>query len=426
MSRQLYVDDIAALAAMHQNAYRFGIEWARLFPTAQAWAACRAATGSPLAACRSAASSNDLAYYHAVLDRLAENGITPLVTLVHSSLPSYIDDLTQDYHSQAWLAPTIVSDLGQWAAYVTAEFPEITWWITLNEPLDNLEGGYIDGSNPPGGSNDLASFTTAWNAMVYAHVAMYDALHAANPNAMVSIAQDVHLYYGQNSTLPADQASAAKYDYFGNAIFLNAIVNGDLDANYNGTIDPGEPSKDPSLRGRADYVGVNYYSFSVVQGLSWYPLVGGVTLPDTDDHGLAKTDRGWDIYPRGIGEAIDFAGSYGVPVVITENGDADATDANRPRFLAEHVAEVAAKIAAGAKVLGYFHWSTIDNFNWTSGYCPRYGLYATDYTDPARTRTARSSAGVYAQIIQANEVTDALLGAQPPYTPPSQYCPPGP
>jgi beta-glucosidase/6-phospho-beta-glucosidase/beta-galactosidase len=84
--------------------------------------------------------------------------------------------------------------------------------------------------------------------------------------------------------------------------------------------------------------------------------------------------------------------------------------------VAEHLAELAAKIKAGIDVRGYFHWATIDNFEWSSGFCPRFGLFHVDYGDPMRARTARTSAGVYRQIIDANQVTDALLMAQPAYS----------
>ena len=413
-SRQFYADDVAALVATHQNAYRFGIEWARLFPTAQAWSACRAA--ATVSGCEAAAAPTELAYYKDLLSKLATNHITPLVTLWHSTFPAYIDDATQDWHSQGWLSPTIATDLAAWAGFAAGEFTDVTWWVTLNEPLVALEGSYIDGSGPPSQTDQLQALTSAFDAAVESHVAMYDAIHAASPSSKVSITQDVHLYYGETPGRQADDQSAKEFAYFSNAIFLDAIVGGNFDENFNGTLDPGEPQADPRYRGRADYIGENYYGFSLVRGYPGFPLVDGVTLSDSDDHGLPKNDLGWDIYPRGFGEALDFAALYGLPIVVTENGLADATDANRPRFIAEHLAELAARIAAGDHVLGYFHWATIDNFEWTSGFCPRFGLFGIDYTDPMRTRMQRTSAGVYQEIIDANQVTDALMNAQPAYS----------
>jgi beta-glucosidase/6-phospho-beta-glucosidase/beta-galactosidase len=414
-SRQHYGDDVAALVASHENAYRFGIEWARLFPTATAWSACRAA--GTLQGCEAAADPVELAYYHDLLSQLGAASITPLVTLWHGTFPTYVDDVSKDWHSQGWLLPTIADDLGAWAGFAAAEFgADVKWWVTLNEPLVAVSGAYIDGGGPPGVTDQLDGLRSAFDAMVRSHVAMYDAIHAASPGAMVSITQDVHLYYGETPGRAEDDQCAKEFSYFSNAIFLNAIVHGDFDEDWSGAVDPSEPHGDPAYAGRADYVGVNYYGFSIVRGYPGFPLVDGVALSDEADHGLPKNDLGWDIYPRGLGEALDFAATYGLPIVVTENGLADATDANRPRFVAEHLAELAAKIMAGVDVRGYFHWSTIDNFEWTSGFCPRFGLFSVDYTDPARARTARPSASVYRQIIDDNQVTDALLTAQPPYS----------
>jgi beta-glucosidase/6-phospho-beta-glucosidase/beta-galactosidase len=414
-SRQNYRADIAALVASHQNAYRFGIEWARLFPTASSWGACRASRTH--AGCEAAAAATELAYYKDLLAQLKAHAITPLVTLWHSTFPTYINDATQDWHTQGWLSPTITTDLAEWASFAASEFgSDVTWWVTLNEPLVALQGSYIDGEGPPSVTDQLGALTQAFDASVRAHVAMYDAIHAVSAKAMVSITQDVHLYYGETPGRPEDDQSAKEFSYFSNAIFLNAIVNGDFDENFNGTLDPGEPTGDPAFKGHTDYVGLNYYGFSLVRGYPGFPLVDGVALSDSEDHGLPKNDLGWDIYPRGLGEALDFTSSYKLPTVITENGLADATDANRPRFVAEHLAELAAKITAGVDVRGYFHWAAIDNFEWTSGFCPRFGLFGVDYTDPTRARNARPSGSVYRQIIDSSEVTDALLNAQPAYS----------
>jgi beta-galactosidase len=414
-SRQFYAADIAALVQSHQNAYRFGIEWARLFPTSQSWAACR--TAGTLSGCEAAADATELAYYKDLLAQLKANGMTPLVTLWHSTFPVYINDASQDWHSQGWLSPTITTDLAAWAGFAAGEFgKDVTFWLTLNEPLIALQGNYIDGSGPPGVVDQLDSLKLAFDAAVRAHVAMYDAIHAASATAKVSITQDVHLYYGETPGRPEDDQSAKEFSYFSNAIFLNAIVSGNFDENFNGKLDPTEPQNDPAYKGRADYVGENYYGFSLVRGYPGFPLVDGVALSDAADHGLPKNDLSWDIYPRGFGEALDFAASYGLPIVVTENGLADATDKNRPRFVAEHLAELAAKITAGVDVRGYFHWATIDNFEWSSGFCPRFGLFSVDYTSPTRTRTARQSAMVYRQIIDDNQVAPSLLAAQPPYS----------
>ena len=69
-------------------------------------------------------------------------------------------------------------------------------------------------------------------------------------------------------------------------------------------------------------------------------------------------------------------------------------------------------IASGVRVLGYLHWSLLDNFEWTDGFSGRFGLYAVDFTHPERPRTRRASAEVFARIARANALTaDARAAA---------------
>ncbi|HUK64306.1 MAG TPA: family 1 glycosylhydrolase, partial [Dongiaceae bacterium] len=91
-----------------------------------------------------------------------------------------------------------------------------------------------------------------------------------------------------------------------------------------------------------------------------------------------------------------------------EHGVADATDRLRPRSLVETLVHLASVVSAGVPVIGYLHWSLLDNFEWADGYRGRFGLYAVDFADPGRPRTRRHSAGVLARIARANGVETSL------------------
>ena len=95
-----------------------------------------------------------------------------------------------------------------------------------------------------------------------------------------------------------------------------------------------------------------------------------------------------------------------VPVLITEHGFADASDRFRPRELAAALESLHAAIAAGANVRGYLHWSLMDNFEWSEGYRGRFGLYGVDFSDPARPRTRRTSAELFASVAKSNRLPD--------------------
>jgi len=105
--------------------------------------------------------------------------------------------------------------------------------------------------------------------------------------------------------------------------------------------------------------------------------------------------------------------------VVTENGVADVNDVMRGRFIAEHLLELGAANLRGDNVLGYFHWSLLDNFEWANGYCPHFGLHSVDPTTAVRTK--RASADVYSSIIRAGKVTQSQIDALPPYGAPS-FC----
>ncbi|VDP54748.1 unnamed protein product [Heligmosomoides polygyrus] len=95
---------------------------------------------------------------------------------------------------------------------------------------------------------------------------------------------------------------------------------------------------------------------------------------------------------------------------ITENGCIDTpgegdADVTRMRYLRDHIAAVSKAITDGCNVVGYTLWSLIDNFEWADGYTNLFGIHKVDFTSPARTRTPKASAKLYADIVHNNSVT---------------------
>ena len=235
-----------------------------------------------------------------------------------------------------------------------------------------------------------------------AHARCYDAIHAADTvdadgdgqAAQVSLAKHQRTFHPLDPTDPDDTAAAAHVDYLWNRWFLNAIVKGNWDADFDGAYtSPGDVQGDPTLVGRADYIGVNYYSDTIISASQ-----GGLRLPapinavviERDMHdGRPITDFGWDIYPEGLGTVLDETSQYGLPMLVTENGLADAPDANRARFILEHLYQLGWAMKRGDPVIGYIHWALVDNFEWADGYCPHFGLFAYDKTTGARRQGQR-------------------------------------
>ncbi|HWL89555.1 MAG TPA: family 1 glycosylhydrolase, partial [Polyangiaceae bacterium] len=143
----------------------------------------------------------------------------------------------------------------------------------------------------------------------------------------------------------------------------------------------------------------------------------------TGDHlptSLPKTDFAWDIDPPSFRSVLTEASSYGLPIVVTENGLADASDKNRARFITEHLYQAGLAIQNGVDLRGYFYWALMDNFEWDSGYCPKFGLYSVDPKTAARTQ--RSSALTYKSIIAQGTVRADAAASLPPYSAPT-LCP---
>ena len=86
-----------------------------------------------------------------------------------------------------------------------------------------------------------------------------------------------------------------------------------------------------------------------------------------------------------------------VPVFVTEHGNNTHDDAQRIRHMRESIDGLAGQMADGVPVLGYIHWSLLDNFEWSSGYIPRFGLVAVDRK--TFVRTPKPSLAAYRALV---------------------------
>ncbi|RMH41539.1 MAG: glycoside hydrolase family 1 protein [Deltaproteobacteria bacterium] len=400
-----YPDDLAAAAALSTNAIRLGIDWSRVFPTAESFP--------------DAPDADAVATYHDMLATARAEGLSVMVTLHHFATPVWLHDLTDLDGRPGWVDPATAEAFATFAGWAAAEFGgEVDLWITINEPIPYVLGGWIAGSTPPGKSFDIdGAFAVLFN-LIDAHARAYDAIHEADAvdadgdgiAAQVSIAHHMRVYLPLDPGDPDHVRATDMIRYLSNDFVLNALVRGDVDRNFDfDADDPEDTRASDALRGRLDFVGLNYYGVSLVVPTANdnnFPVIGLPLQSNLDRQGFdaPQTDFGWAIYPSGLREVLDELQAYGLPIIVTENGLADATDAQRPRFLLDHLYELARAIGDGIDVRGYFHWSLMDNFEWSSGFCPRFGLYRVDYGDPDRRRTAGEGAAVYRRIIEANAV----------------------
>jgi beta-galactosidase len=258
--------------------------------------------------------------------------------------------------------------------------------------------------------------------MVQSNAAAYDAVKAWDrsdadsdgSSGHVGLVHNMVAFTPRNPASAGDVSGTAHADYLFNRLFLNAAIRGQVDSNVNTTIEPSEVH--PELAGKADFVGINYYLRARVMALG-FPITYVIPILDflpstsyqTPQNPAAQpcpttcTEFGWEIYPEGLRQVLEIAGGYGLPVYITENGIADSNDDQRAGYLLKHLAALHGAMVDGvADVRGYFHWSLIDNFEWSSGYYPKFGLYS--YDPVTLSRTARPSASLYRRIAQNNAI----------------------
>ncbi|BBH70181.1 beta-glucosidase [Actinoplanes sp. OR16] len=334
-----YAGDFALLASLGHNAHRLSVEWSRIEPAPGEFS--RAAIG----------------HYRRVLTALASTGMTAFVTLHHFTLPRWLPA------RGGWLAPDAVDLFARYCARVTAELGDLMPFIcTINEPQMIALHGYLEGYHPPGITNP-----TLWRrvggVLLDAHLAAVTAIRAAG-GARIGLAVQLPLLDGPEPFL---------------GLMRHEIVDRYLDGLTG--VDGG------------DWLGVQFYRKQWVDP-------GSPFLFAPPPAGFPLTQMGWAVHPDGLREMLHRAARAGLPLYVTENGIATEDDTERVAYLRSHVAATARAIAEGVDVRGYLHWSAFDNFEWSEGYRPRFGLIAVgdDFT-----RHPKPSAHEFADIIRASK-----------------------
>jgi beta-glucosidase/6-phospho-beta-glucosidase/beta-galactosidase len=410
---ELYPEDLdRAKNELSNQALRLSIEWSRIFPTSTVGI-------EDMGALKAAASPDGLAYYHAIFSAMRMRGITPLVTLHHYTLPSWIHDAygchvdLDKCTARGWLDhDRILHEIAKYAGFVAKEFgDEVDLWATLNEPFTAVVvAGFLlpseTRSNPPGVMLRIPEAKAAGNTMIEAHARMYDAVKANDPTSRVGLVYNMEAIAPKDPTDDVDVQSAKNLSYLLNEVFLNATIDGDLDANLDGTT-----VHRADLEKRMDFVGINYYARLVASGAaSPFPALSPLLTVSIG----SLTSQDYD-YPQGIYEVISLVKKkWNVPVFITETGADDPMDSGKgPAWLVRTLAWTKRAIDEGAKVEGYFWWTLMDNYEWNHGMTLRFGMYAVDPKDPMKIRRPRKTVSAYGRIASSGSIPQDLLMTYP-------------
>ena len=364
-------EDVALMADLGLRAYRFSVAWPRVLPQG-----------------RGAVNEAGLDFYDRLVDALLAHGIEPFVTLYHWDLPQALQE------AGGWLERSIADRFAAYAAVVARRLGDrVRHWITLNEPWVFAFLGYWAGVHAPG-LTDLTAALQAAHHSLLAHSRAADALRAeAGSPPRVGITLNLNPV-DPASDRPADREAARRFDGYCNRWFLDPLFYGryppDMLAWWADRAPAMEADDLRGLPARLDFLGVNYYTRSVV-GAGQEPPVQVRTHRPAGRY----TEMGWEVYPDGLYHLLTrLHRDYDLPdLFITENGAAFpdrlqpggvVDDPLRVEYLRDHLGAARRALDAGVPLRGYFAWSLLDNFEWAYGYSKRFGLVYVDYPTQAR------------------------------------------
>jgi beta-glucosidase len=369
-----YPADVALLAELGFNCYRYSVEWARIQPSPDD------------------VDSNELEHYREMTKVVRDAGLTPVVTLNHFTLPRWVAA------RGGWCAPEVGAWFERYADIVTRALGDrVEWWCTLNEPGGVAMGGYLGVFGWPPGRTDFRSWERAVIGMRDAHRRARELIKAAWPDAQVGMTHAMQEWTANDAgravmeTVRA-MAEDALLDICGNDDFVGVQTYTRL---------PGVLS---ARLGRiADFVSRHQSVKRKVLPVMMRRMTDAVRTADGRDR-VRRTQMGYEFRPEAIGVTLRRAADKfpGKPLLVTEHGIATADDEERVEFIDAGLHAVHAAMADGVPVRGYIHWSLLDNFEWVYGYRPTFGLIGVDRVTQAR--TVRPSARHLGAIARANRL----------------------
>ncbi|MET8979469.1 family 1 glycosylhydrolase [Streptomyces sp. NPDC004539] len=319
-----YPEDMRLLAEAGLNAYRFGIEWARIEPEPGEF------------------SRAELAHYRRMIETALGLGLEPVVTLHHFTSPRWFAE------EGGWTSPTAVDRFSRYVEQVCPILDGVTWVCTINEPnILSLMSGMSAALSDGGGDFNLGAgrqmpipSTEVGEALVRAHRAAVNVLREhTSAKAGWTVAQQSLIATPGNEKLHAELRYAWEDLYHQGA-------RGD------------------------DFLGVQSYTSQLVDEN------GVVPVTESPDNTLT----GWAYRPDALGIALRQAweATEGeMPLLVTENGIATPDDTRRIAYTTEALSHLHDAVAEGIDVRGYLHWSALDNFEW-GHWAPTFGLIAVD------------------------------------------------
>ncbi len=376
-------EDLDLIASLGVNCYRFSIAWPRV-----------QALG------HGAFNPQGLDFYERLVDGLRQRGIDAWATLNHWDLPQGLQD------RGGWNDRDTVHRFVDYARHVQARLGDRLDGITThNEPWVIATLGHEQGNFAPGIKSRKVAAQVSHHLLLSHGLAM-QALRADGARSKLGIVLNLASTVPATA-MPADIEAADRADARSRRWYTEPLFKGHYPESVLAELGPDAPVVQPgdlaAIAQPMDYLGINYYTRSVVSasGEDW----------NAKGRDLPVTDMDWEIYPQGLTDLLvqlqrDYPGLP--PIYVTENGgafkdsavrDGRVQDDDRTAYLRSHIAALATALQQGVPVAGYMVWSLMDNFEWASGYLKRFGIVHVDYQ--TLQRTPKASAEWYRAFLRA-------------------------
>ena len=399
-----YKDDVALMRGMGVKAYRFSIAWPRIIPQG---------SGQP--------NPKGIDFYNRLVDALLEAGIEPFPTLFHWDLPQAQQD------RGGWLSRDTPKAFADYASYVVGKLGDrVKQYFTINEFFSIADIGHrgvedvVDGRRirtefAPGLKLSDAELNQVRHHTILAHGMSVQAIRAAgDPATRCGPADNFSTAVPAIET--ADNIRAAEIaSREMNAGFLTAILEGKYTDKYLADYGKDAPRfTDEDLRiisSPIDFIGLNVYRPSVYvvasegsSGFRAIPFNKSHPRMLSTWHLLGPEALYWA--PRlvhslwGPREFYIAESGCGASDVVSPAGIVD--DSDRIMFLRNSLTHLQRATREGLPVKGYFHWSLMDNFEWSEGFATRFGLVHVDFK--TQQRVPKLSAAYFREAAAKNAV----------------------
>jgi beta-glucosidase len=315
-----YKEDFDILEKLNLNAFRFSIHWARVEPEEGVW------------------DKEAFDHYKEYIRELNKRGIEPFLNIWHWAMPTWFTD-KGGFEKR--------SNIKYFESYVKKISEElldgVNYVITLNEPNVYMGMGYVQADWPPQEKNIFKALFV-YNNLKIAHRRAYKILKRQKPSLKIGVAHQLANIQAYRPGNILDEAVVKIMRYFWNWWWLNRIKK------------------------QMDFVGFNYYF------TDYYRRFTRVNLK------TPVNDKGNYMFPEGLLALLERVNAHypGKPIIVTENGVADAKDQYRKWWLDETMRAIDTARSQNIPIIGYFHWSLVDNFEWDYGWWAKFGLVEVD------------------------------------------------